>query len=70
MSILNYIEAFTFTVKTGSFTAAAEQLGLSKSYVSKQVSQLESEQHGIPRQPKALTQHNCLIYSASPLSRQ
>ncbi len=43
MSILNYLEAFTFTVKTGSFTAAAEQLGLSKSYVSKQVSQLENE---------------------------
>jgi DNA-binding transcriptional LysR family regulator len=43
MSILNYIEAFTFTVKTGSFTAAAEQLGLSKSYVSKQVSQLEND---------------------------
>ncbi len=43
MSILNYLEAFTFTVKTGSFTAAAEQLGLSKSYVSKQVSQLEND---------------------------
>ncbi|MEE9331437.1 MAG: LysR family transcriptional regulator [Methylophilaceae bacterium] len=43
MSILNYIEAFTFTVKTGSFTAAAEQLGLSKSYISKQVSQLEND---------------------------
>ena len=43
MSILNYMEAFTFTVKTGSFTAAAEQLGLSKSYVSKQVSQLEND---------------------------
>ena len=43
MSILNYMEAFTFTVKTGSFTAAAEQLGLSKSYISKQVSQLESD---------------------------
>jgi DNA-binding transcriptional LysR family regulator len=37
------MEAFTFTVKTGSFTAAAEQLGLSKSYVSKQVSQLEND---------------------------
>ena len=37
------MEAFTFTVKAGSFTAAAEQLGLSKSYVSKQVSQLESD---------------------------
>ncbi len=29
-----------------------------------------SEQHGVPSQPKALTQHNCLIYSASSLSRQ
>ncbi|MDQ7015947.1 MAG: LysR family transcriptional regulator [Gammaproteobacteria bacterium] len=37
------MEAFTLAVKTGSFTAAAEQLGLSKSYVSKQVSQLESD---------------------------
>lgn len=37
------MEAFTFTVKTGSFTAAAEQLELSKSYVSKQVSQLEKD---------------------------
>jgi DNA-binding transcriptional LysR family regulator len=43
LSILNYMEAFTATVKTGSFTAAAEQLGLSKSYISKQVSQLESD---------------------------
>ena len=43
MSILNYMEAFTATVKTGSFTAAGEQLGLSKSYISKQVSQLESD---------------------------
>ncbi len=43
MSILNHMEAFTFAVKTGSFTAAAEQLGLSKSYVSKQVSQLEND---------------------------
>ncbi|MCK5811123.1 MAG: LysR family transcriptional regulator, partial [Cocleimonas sp.] len=43
MSILNQMEVFTFTVKTGSFTAAAKQLGLSKSYVSKQVSQLEND---------------------------
>ena len=28
------------------------------------------EQHGIPSQPKELTQHNCLIYTASQLSRQ
>ena len=37
------MEAFSVSVKTGSFTAAAEQLGLSKSYVSKQVSQLEKD---------------------------
>ena len=43
MSILNNMEAFTVAVKTGSFTAAAEQLGLSKSYVSKQVSRLEDD---------------------------
>jgi DNA-binding transcriptional LysR family regulator len=28
------------------------------------------KQHGVPSEPKALTQHNCLIYSASQLSRQ
>ncbi len=43
MNILTKMEAFTFAVKTGSFTAAAEKLGLSKSYVSKQVSQLEND---------------------------
>ena len=42
MNILTTMEAFTVTVQTGSFTLAAERLGLSKSYVSKQVSQLES----------------------------
>lgn len=35
------IEEYICVVETGSFTAAAEQLGVSKSYVSKQVSQLE-----------------------------
>lgn len=35
------IEEYIRVVETGSFTAAAEQLGVSKSYVSKQVSQLE-----------------------------
>ena len=43
MNILTQMEAFSIAVKTGSFTAAAEQLGLSKSYVSKQVSQLEND---------------------------
>lgn len=35
------IDEFIQTVETGSFTSAAAQLGVSKSYVSKQVSQLE-----------------------------
>ncbi len=35
------IEEYICVVETGSFTAAAEQLGVSKSYVSKQVSLLE-----------------------------
>ncbi len=43
MNFLNKIQAFTVSVQTGSFTAAAAQLGLSKSYISKQVSQLERE---------------------------
>lgn len=43
MNILTMMEAFAGVVETGSFTAAAELLGLSKSFVSKQVSQLETE---------------------------
>jgi DNA-binding transcriptional LysR family regulator len=35
------IDEFLQVVETGSFTAAAQRLGVSKSYVSKQVSQLE-----------------------------
>jgi len=41
MSILPYIEIFTAVVEKGSFTAAAENLGISKPVVSKQVSKLE-----------------------------
>lgn len=41
MSILPYIEIFAAVVDKGSFTAAAESLGISKPVVSKQVSQLE-----------------------------
>ena len=37
------METFAAVVETGSFTAAAEKLGLSKSFVSKQVSTLERE---------------------------
>jgi len=36
------METFAAVVKAGSFTNAAEQLGISKSFVSKQVSQLEN----------------------------
>jgi len=35
------IDEFMHVVETGSFTGAAERLGMSKSYVSKQISQLE-----------------------------
>jgi DNA-binding transcriptional LysR family regulator len=41
MSVLPYIETFSAVVENGSFTAAAEELGVSKSVVSKQVSFLE-----------------------------
>lgn len=41
MNILTLMETFTAVVETGSFTAAAEKLGQSKSFISKQVTQLE-----------------------------
>lgn len=41
MSVLSYLETFAAVVEKGSFTAAAEVLGVSKSVVSKQVSHLE-----------------------------
>lgn len=37
------METFSAVVETGSFTAAADKLGLSKSFVSKQVSTLEND---------------------------
>ena len=43
MNILTMMETFAGVVEAGSFTAAAERLGLSKSFVSKQVSKLETE---------------------------
>ena len=43
MNILTLMETFSVVVETGSFTAASEKLGLSKSFVSKQVSTLERE---------------------------
>ena len=41
MSILTYLETFSAVVENGSFTAAADALGISKPVVSKQVSLLE-----------------------------
>ena len=43
MNILVMMETFAAVVEAGSFTAAAEQLGLSKSFVSKRISLLEAE---------------------------
>ncbi len=43
MNILTMMETFATVVDTNSFTAAADRLQLSKSFVSKQVSQLEAE---------------------------
>ncbi|BDY05482.1 LysR family transcriptional regulator [Ferrimonas sp. YFM] len=41
MSILPYLETFSAVIEHGSFTAAAQALGISKPVVSKQVSALE-----------------------------
>ena len=41
MNILTYIETFAAVAEKGSFTAAADSLGMSKPVVSKQISQLE-----------------------------
>lgn len=43
MSVLSYIEVFAAVISHGSFTAAAEALGISKPVASKQVSQLEQQ---------------------------
>ncbi|MCU7852750.1 MAG: LysR family transcriptional regulator [Candidatus Thiodiazotropha sp. (ex Monitilora ramsayi)] len=43
MSVLPYIEIFAAVVEKGSFTAAADALGISKPVVSKQISQLEKQ---------------------------
>ncbi len=42
ISIWDGIEEYISVVETGSFTAAADQLGASKSFVSKRVSELET----------------------------
>ena len=41
MSVLPYLETFDAVVENGSFTAAAELLGMSKPVVSKRISLLE-----------------------------
>jgi len=43
MNILIMMETFAAVVEEGSFTAAAEKLGLSKSFISKRISRLEAE---------------------------
>ncbi len=45
MDALNDIACFVAVIERGSFTAAAEHLGLSRSAVSKQVSRLENRLH-------------------------
>ena len=41
MGVLSYLETFSAVVENGSFTAAADALGISRPVVSKQISQLE-----------------------------
>jgi DNA-binding transcriptional LysR family regulator len=41
MTILSYLETFSAVVENGSFTAAAQALGISKPVVSKQITALE-----------------------------
>lgn len=43
MNILTLMETFSVVVDAGSFTAAADKLGLSKSFISKQISMLEDD---------------------------
>lgn len=43
MPTLTLMASFASVVKAGSFTAAADQLGISKSFVSKQITELEQE---------------------------
>jgi len=43
MAMLIWMETFAAVVESGSFTQAAEHLGISKSFVSKQVTQLEKK---------------------------
>jgi DNA-binding transcriptional LysR family regulator len=43
MTILPYLETFSAVVENGSFTSAAEALGISKPVVSKQISLLEKQ---------------------------
>jgi DNA-binding transcriptional LysR family regulator len=43
VNILALMETFAVVVETGSFTAAADKLGLSKSFISKQISILEAD---------------------------
>lgn len=43
VNILTLMETFSVVVETGSFTAAADKLGFSKSFISKQISILEAD---------------------------
>ena len=43
MAMLIWMETFAAVVEAGSFTKAADRLGISKSFVSKQITQLEKQ---------------------------